>query len=122
MNMEGQIEIGIKIKRLRKENKDTLKDLAKKIDYDWSNLSKVERGVYGASFDLLLKITEVYNVNPNYFFSGLTNTEGKALAGASVDPANLKEKYHIVVDGVEATEEEIMKAVRLIRELRPKQD
>ena len=51
-------EIGAKIKELRKKNKDTLKQLAEKVDYDYSNLSKVERGKYTASVELLKKITE----------------------------------------------------------------
>jgi transcriptional regulator with XRE-family HTH domain len=49
--------VGLKIRQLRKDHKDSLKELAKKVDYDWSNLSKVERGIYGASVDLLKKIT-----------------------------------------------------------------
>jgi transcriptional regulator with XRE-family HTH domain len=109
-------QIGLKIKKLRKENKDTLKSLAMKIDYDWSNLSKVERGLCGASVDLLSKITEVYNINPNYFFEGLTDAEGKVLAGDDMD------KYKFVIDGVQATEEEITAAVRLIRQLRPESE
>ncbi|MEK6459569.1 helix-turn-helix transcriptional regulator [Heyndrickxia faecalis] len=110
--------IGQKIKQLRKEHKDTLKSLAAKIDYDWSNLSKVERGVYSASMDLLNKIIKVYDVNPNYFFEGLTDQEGKLLREEELNPADLKKKYVFKVDGVEATEEEIEEAIRLIRLLR----
>jgi transcriptional regulator with XRE-family HTH domain len=114
--------VGLKIKDLRKENKDTLKSLAEKIDYDWSNLSKVERGVYGASVDLLKKIAEVYDVNPNYFFSdGFTKSEGNLIVEETIDPSDLKKKYKFTNDdGLEATEEEIIEAIKLIRLLRPK--
>lgn len=113
------VRVGLKIKKLRKEHKDTLKELAEKIDYDWSNLSKVERGIYGASFDLLRRITDVYGVNPNYFFEGLTESEGKVLAGNDLELQKLMDNYTFVIDGVEATEEEIKAAIKLIRQLRP---
>lgn len=113
--------VGLKIKQLRKENKDTLKSLAQKIDYDWSNLSKVERGLYGASIELIKKIVEVYQVNPGYFFGdNFTESEGQLLMEENLDPSELKEKYHFVIDGKEATENEIKEAIRLIRLLRPK--
>lgn len=113
--------LGKKIRALRKERGDTLKELAKKIDYDWSNLSKVERGVYKASADLIRMVSEVYEVNPSYFFGdGLTESEGNLLIEEKLDPSDLKKKYHFVVDGVEATDEEIEEAIRLIRLLRNK--
>jgi transcriptional regulator with XRE-family HTH domain len=116
--------VGFKIKQLRKEKKDTLKELAQKVDYDWSNLSKVERGVYGASIELLKKIAEVYEVSPNYFFSeGFTGTEGSLIIEDNLDPSELRKKYRFVSkdgEGVEATDEEIIEALKLIRLLRPK--
>lgn len=116
-----EYHVGLKIKQLRKENKDTLKSLAKKIDYDWSNLSKVERGIYGASIDLIKKITDVYKVNPGYFFGdNFTEAEGNLLVEENLEPSDLKGKYNFIVDGEEATEDEIMEAIRLIRLLRPK--
>jgi transcriptional regulator with XRE-family HTH domain len=115
--------VGLKIKELRKQNKDTLKTLAEKIDYDWSNLSKVERGIYGASVDLLKKIAEVYDITPDYFFGvGFTKSEGKLIVEETIDPSDLKKKYKFIDDdGLEATEEEIIEAIKLIRLLRPKQ-
>jgi transcriptional regulator with XRE-family HTH domain len=111
-------QVGLKIKKLRKENKDTLKSLASKIDYDWSNLSKVERGLYGASIELISKIIDVYNVNPSYFFDGLTDAEGKVLMENETDPAKLKEKYEFKnLDGGAPSEEELLLAIKLIRQL-----
>jgi transcriptional regulator with XRE-family HTH domain len=119
MIMDGHV--GLKIKKIRTDNKDTLKSLAAKIDYDWSNLSKVERGVYGASIELLKKIIDVYEINPNYFFDGLTESEGKVLMEDELDPTKLKEKYDFKhLDGEEITEEELMEAVKLIRLLKSK--
>ncbi|MEK3995507.1 helix-turn-helix transcriptional regulator [Psychrobacillus sp. FSL K6-2365] len=113
--------IGIKIKKIRMENKDTLKDLAEKVNYDYSNLSKVERGKYGASVELIKSISEVYQVNPNYFFGdGFTDAEGNILVEEDLSPSTLAQKYDITVDGLEATEDEIKEAVRLIRMLKNK--
>ncbi|MGR5864740.1 helix-turn-helix domain-containing protein [Bacillus cereus] len=35
------------------------------MDYDYSNLSKIERGIYKPSLELLDKIATVYNININ---------------------------------------------------------
>lgn len=114
--------IGEKIKKLRKDNKDTLKSLAEKINYDWSNLSKVERGLYGASIEMLKKIAEVYDINPNYFFTdNFTEAEGNLLLEETLTPSAIKEKYDIKkIDGIDVTDEEIVEMIRLIRLLRSK--
>lgn len=119
----SQDVVGEKIRKIRKENKDTLKSLAKKINYDWSSLSKIERGEREVTFDLLSKIIDLYGVNPKYFFSeGFTDAEGRLLIEEDLSPSSLKEKYNFEIDGVEATDEEIKEAVRLIRYLRKDED
>lgn len=112
--------VGDKIKKLRKENKDTLKSLAEKIDYDWSNLSKIERGVYGTSIDILKKIAEVYKVNPNYFFGdNYTESEVEILLEKDLTPDELKKKFNFIMpDGVPATDEEIETMVKYAMALR----
>lgn len=107
------MHIGMKIKQLRKENKDTLKSLAEKIDYDWSNLSKIERGLYGLTSELLQRIIKVYDVDPRYFL-------GDNYADTKLLP--LDKKYKFIIDGVEATEKEIIEAIRLIRYFRSDKD
>lgn len=112
--------MGTKINKLRIKNKDTLTGLAKKINYDVSNLSKVESGKYGVTLELLESIISVYGVDPRYFFEGdFTHAEGKVLLVEDLNLSNLGGKYHFTVDGIDATEEEIMEAVRLIRLIRP---
>lgn len=88
--------MGLKIRQLRRDNKDTLKSLAEKIDYDYSNLSKAERGLYGVTPDLITKIMDAYDVPFSYFFEG--------------------EK--LVVDHAEVTEKELIDAIRLVRYFR----
>jgi transcriptional regulator with XRE-family HTH domain len=38
------------------------------VNYDFSNLSKIERGIHEPSLPLLEKIAAVYNVGLDYFF------------------------------------------------------
>lgn len=115
----GNLKVGAKIKELRLAHKDTLKALAEKLNYDYSNLSKVERGVYTPSIGLLKKITEVYDVDPNYFFGDdFTPAEGKVLLDEELNPSELKNRFRFEVDGQEVTDEELEKAIKLIRMFR----
>lgn len=95
----GQDDTGEKIRKLRKANGDSLRALSDKIDSDSSNLSKLERGHREVTVEVLKKIIKVYNVDPSYFFN---------------------DGQRQVIDGVEATTEEVAEAVKLIRFLRPK--
>lgn len=111
--------IGSKIRRIRKENKDSLKSLSEKINYDYSNLSKVELGKYEASVELLEKIINIYNLDASYFFDNeYTKSEREILLDQNLHIPDLKEKYNFVIDGVEATDDEIKEAIKLIRYLR----
>lgn len=101
------MHIGAKIRQLRKENKDTLKILAEKIDYDLSNLSKVERGLMSISPQLLNDILDTYKTDPDDFFGYPYKLDNPSSA-----------EYKVVVDGIETTEKEIIEAVRLIRYFR----
>ena len=111
-------KLGEMIRKVRKENNDTLKQLADKIEYDESNLSKVERGKYRASTELLKRITQVYNLSPLYFGVFFTESESELVLEENLELPDLKKKYHFEVDGVAATDEEIKEAIRLIRFLR----
>lgn len=81
-------------------------------------MSKVERGKYKTTPDLLTSISEVYGVDMRYFFEDLTVEEGLLLKEEDLSPSVLEEKYDFEVDGKKATAEEIEQAIRLIRYLR----
>lgn len=114
-----QKETGLKIRKLRKQHGDTLQQLAAKVGYDYSNLSKVERGTYGIQLELLKKIIEVYQVDPSYFFgTSFTPAEGDLLLNEKLDPSELKREFNFEVDGLPATKEELEEAIRLVRYFR----
>lgn len=100
----------VRIKEIRKQFGDTLQSLAQKIDYDYSNLSKVERGVYAPSIELLYKISAVYNIS---------------ISELLVDPVprNMLDltitEDIITVDGAPITKEELaflIQSIRLFRQ------
>ncbi len=59
--------VGKRIREIRKKNKDTLEDLGKKIDFNYSNLSKIERGDRNPTLEILRSICEIYDVPLSYF-------------------------------------------------------
>jgi transcriptional regulator with XRE-family HTH domain len=110
-----------KIKVLRKKHNDTLKALANKINYDYSNLSKIERGIYQPSLELLRKIAEVYNVDMNYFFEGENSyaSEKIFLIGElDISQEELFQKYNLVLDGKKLSMTELEFIIDVIRKLR----
>ncbi|MDQ1003596.1 transcriptional regulator with XRE-family HTH domain [Neobacillus niacini] len=111
-----------KIKVLRKKHGDTLKQLAQRINYDYSNLSKVERGIYEPSLDLLLKVAEVYNVDMNYFFkTDNDNTyedENKLLKELDISCNQSKKKFELLLDGKQISKKELEFAIEVLRKLR----
>ncbi|MBL4952070.1 helix-turn-helix transcriptional regulator [Neobacillus sp. YIM B02564] len=106
--------VGRKIRKLRKSHQDTLKELARKISYDYSNLSKVENGKYEPSLDLLKKITQVYQVSPLYFFEEMEEEEELEQNEYTLT----EEKAPFVIDGIPVTEEEMNLAIQIIRFIR----
>ncbi|MBF7150821.1 helix-turn-helix transcriptional regulator [Bacillus toyonensis] len=111
-----------KIKKIRKQHGDTLKELAKKINYDYSNLSKIERGIYAPSLNLMKKISNVYNVNLHSLLEldqdDDTVNEKDFIHDISLDSKELLQKYNLILDGKPATQEELELVIQIIRKLR----
>jgi transcriptional regulator with XRE-family HTH domain len=110
-----------RIKELRKKHGDTLKDLAKKLNYDYSNLSKIERGLYDPSLELLRKIADIYNVDMTYFFSednSYTPEETNFMGELDICRDELLKKYNLVLDGKKLSKTELEFVIEIIRKLR----
>jgi transcriptional regulator with XRE-family HTH domain len=60
--------IGSRIRDLRTKNGDSLEELGKKLNFNYSNLSKIERGVRSPSVELLEQVAKLYDVKISYFF------------------------------------------------------
>lgn len=61
--------MGVTLKKLRKERKLTLKELAEQTDVSISFLSQVERGKSSVTLESLKKVADALNVNPSVFFA-----------------------------------------------------
>ncbi|EJQ56515.1 Probable transcriptional regulator [Bacillus mycoides] len=112
-----------KIKELRKKNGDTLKSLAQKLNYDYSNLSKIERGIYTPSLTLLKRIANIYDVDMWYLLSDedeerKEKDENEFLQDLDMDLKELSIKYNITLDGKSITEDEMEFIIHIIRQLR----
>ncbi|WP_338779932.1 helix-turn-helix transcriptional regulator [Metabacillus sp. FJAT-52054] len=103
-----------RIKEVRKCNGDTLQSLAKKVNYDYSNLSKIERGLYVPTISLLKKIAEVYEVD----ISDLLVTEKRSKEVIDLQSKNLLVKYELELDGRKVSPDEISVITSIIRKLR----
>ncbi|AZB44732.1 XRE family transcriptional regulator [Bacillus sp. FJAT-42376] len=103
-----------RIKEIRKCNGDTLQSLAKKVNYDYSNLSKIERGLYVPSISLLKKIAEVYEVE----ISDLLVSEKRSKEVIDLQSNNLLVKYDLELDGRKISSDEISVITSIIRKLR----
>ncbi|MCZ8497513.1 helix-turn-helix domain-containing protein [Priestia megaterium] len=111
-----------KIKELRLKNGDTLKDLAKKINYDFSYLSKIERGVSTPSISLLKKVAITYDVNITYLIENdehiYTSEEKDFINDLCIDVENIHARYNLTLDGKDITEEEFDFMIDVLRKLR----
>ena len=61
-------EIGVRLRRLRRERKLTQADLARQIGIQQSDLSRMEKGEYRVSLDSLFKILGVFDIEMTEFF------------------------------------------------------
>jgi len=93
-----------KIKETRKKFGDTLQSLAKKIDYDYSNLSKIERGVYIPSLDLINKIATVYNIEIMDLIVQSNSVSKKIL---DIEDGEISQYYTFTLNGEVISKEEL---------------
>ena len=59
--MMNRTEFGIRIKELRQNAALTLKQLSEKSGVSITNISKIERGEYNMSYDIMMKLITALN-------------------------------------------------------------
>lgn len=67
--------LGQRLRRLRKNNELTLKDLSQKSDLSVPYLSDMERGVVNPSIDTLQKVAEAYNTSVKILLIGVKHLD-----------------------------------------------
>ncbi|MDF0727779.1 helix-turn-helix transcriptional regulator [Cytobacillus sp. S13-E01] len=66
--------IGDRIKELRIEHGMTLKELGEAIQFNYSNLSKIERGSRKPAIDFLENLSNYFDIEISYFFGEQKST------------------------------------------------
>ncbi len=74
MNTEA-IEIGIRLRKLRKEAGVTISSIAKTTGISKSNLSRYERGLHQPSIKILSELADYFNVDFDWLATGETHEE-----------------------------------------------
>lgn len=112
-------KVGERIKKLRKQHKHTLQDLGDKLNFNYSNLSKIERGERKPSLDLLEQIADLYNVSVSFILDEeLTPQERDFMSDLDLTDDELIEKYNLIVDGKKVSDKEIKMMLSVVRSLR----
>ncbi|MBG9832115.1 MULTISPECIES: helix-turn-helix domain-containing protein [Bacillus cereus group] len=104
-----------KIKETRKKFGDTLQSLAEKINYDYSNLSKVERGVYTPTVELLQKIATVYNVE---ICDLIVRSNVASKKNLDIEDTELFEYYTFTLNEEEISKEELVFLIQTLKIMR----
>lgn len=71
-------DIGVRLRRLRRERKLTQADLARQIGIQQSDLSRMEKGEYRVSLDNLFKILAVFDIKMADFFGDTAAAQSAA--------------------------------------------
>ncbi len=119
---------GKRVRELRLQHKDTLKELAEKIEYDHSNLSKIERGIYKGQIDIFQKIADVYGVDVSYFsytdgeLETFTDNEKELIFEPDLSKETIKKKYSLIdnedLGGQPLSDDEIEFIIEQVKSLR----
>ncbi|WP_026572472.1 helix-turn-helix domain-containing protein [Bacillus sp. UNC438CL73TsuS30] len=113
-----QLEIGLKINKLRTEKKLSMRELGEKIGVSHAHISKLEKGINAPSVDLLEKIAQCFDIDVSYFFSKddlFDENENKLIYERNLSLESLKDKYNLEVDGKPATDEEIKEMIKHVK-------
>lgn len=102
--------IGNKIREIRIKNGHTLEEVGDKLNFNSSNLSKIERGIRKPTIELVEQIAKMYDIPLTYFFgeTGEVPNELKELGAEWVAFIEEMEEKHITPDEIKAIME-IMK-------------
>ncbi|MFL0365728.1 helix-turn-helix domain-containing protein [Pseudobacillus sp. 179-B 2D1 NHS] len=116
---------GERLKNIRKAKDLTQKELADAVDIDQSSISYFERNKKKPDMDTLKKIADILNVSADYLLLRTNSPVDyspeqshlikKLNANPFITPEELKENYRFVIEGREATTEEIEEAIRYVR-------
>ncbi|ARW38065.1 helix-turn-helix domain-containing protein [Bacillus velezensis] len=120
----GNMKMGEAIRRIRKEKKKTLDEVAEAVGITHSYLSRIERNLQQPSIQVIEKIADYLGVHKSYLFfdeeslGKYSEPEKQLLSQKSITIDDLK-KLNIVHDnGSKISEEELQMVINYLKELR----
>lgn len=118
------INIGEKIKELRKSRGYSLRKLGERMNIAYTHISNIENGKKKPNLDFIYNLSEIFDVPSSYFLDGeeLTSAEKDLISNLDLTDEELMNKYNLVLDGEEVSEQEIIAALSFIRTMRATQN
>ncbi|MCY7891994.1 helix-turn-helix domain-containing protein [Bacillus vallismortis] len=118
------LKLGEAIRRLRKEKKKTIGEMADAIGITQSYLSRIERNLQKPSMQVVEKIADYLDVHKSYLFfdedslKKYSEPEKQLLARKSITIDDLKDLDIVHENGSKITEEELQLVIKYLKELR----
>jgi transcriptional regulator with XRE-family HTH domain len=101
------MELGEKIKTLRKQHGLSQEDLAAQVEINPTHLSRLENGRYQPSIEVLRKLAEVLEVSADYLLSG----EGEEPAEVQIRNKPLAERVRLIDSLDEADQQALIQVI-----------
>jgi transcriptional regulator with XRE-family HTH domain len=113
------IDIGSRLRELRKEKGFTQKEVALKLNIGQTTYAGYENNKSNPDLGMLDQLSNFYNVTTDYLIGKtdikLTITEMTLLKEIDLDHEELFKKYQLTIDGEPLSRDEFKKAIELIR-------
>lgn len=104
--MEKRVRIGSRIQRLRRANQLSQEKLAELADFSTNYLSRIERGKENPSFEILVRIADVFDMAPYQLLQFEQDGE---------KPSQLRKRLEHLVKQVK--DDDLIRAVRIMEAL-----
>lgn len=101
----NNVDIGQKIRYLRTKNGHTLEELGNKLNFNYSNLSKIERGARKPTLEMLEDVAKIYGVPVSFFFGETQElpSELKEIGEGWINFAKEMEQRNLTPEEIKAT-------------------
>jgi transcriptional regulator with XRE-family HTH domain len=123
------VSLGERLRKARERKGLSQVEVFRRTNINNNTLSRYEKDVNEPDLETLRKLADLYDVTLGYLFdmeeSEFTETEKRILNEKDLSVSKLKDKYHLVIDGEDATDEDIEELIRVIktwRTLKKEQD
>lgn len=109
-----------RLKGLRKDHNMLQKDICKELNISLTGYAGYEQGTVKPSFDVLVKISELFDVSIDYLVgkTDIKHTQAEADFAKELETTDIRslmEKYDLMLDNHKLTPEEKKMAIKLLK-------